>query len=119
MVLHSSAGPAGYPQRSAFGASGADWCANVAGMYEIRAHIDTTDLGPAGEHVDPDGLEVVLGVHHELAGAHEDADWIIEETWDQLAANGEGHRGFWLHLAIHDTITGQVVAYAGTGLGTP
>lgn len=79
-------------------------------MYEIRTHIDTSPYD------DPHGLEEILGVHHDLAGAHQEADDIADETEDQLLANGEGHRNFWIELAIRDTTTGHDVAYTGIGL---
>lgn len=87
---------------------------HAALMYEIRAPIDISDIDPTGEHIDTEGLDVVLGVHHDLAGAHEEAQWIVKETWAQLLTNGEGHSSFRVHLAIHDTVAGLV---ASTGDG--
>lgn len=79
-------------------------------MYEIRTRIDTS------AYDDPDGIEQVLGVHHDLGGAHEEAGHIAEDIAAQLGANGEGHSNFWVRLTIRDTATGLDVAYTGIGL---
>ncbi|MGQ0632463.1 MAG: hypothetical protein ACT4P1_15700 [Sporichthyaceae bacterium] len=79
-------------------------------MYEIRTHIDTSPYD------DPGGIEEILGVHHDLTGAYQEADDIADEIEDQLLANGEGHRDFWIELTIRDTTTGLDVAHIGIGL---
>lgn len=67
-------------------------------MYEIR--ID-----------EPEGP--VLAVHDDAAAALVGMNRIGDETMSQLAANGEGHKEFWLRLAVRDTSTGEDVAWAG------
>lgn len=58
----------------------------------------------------------VLACYPTLAAALADTERLAEAVAAQLAANGEGHRDFWVLLPIYDAETGQKVAGSAYGL---
>ncbi|MGQ0631975.1 MAG: hypothetical protein ACT4P1_13130 [Sporichthyaceae bacterium] len=64
---------------------------------------------------DDDDGGAVLAVHDTAAAALNDLDRIAELTAAQLAANGEGDRGFELGLLVRDAGSGAIVVRSCIG----
>ena len=58
----------------------------------------------------------VLARYPTIADALDDTQRLADLVAAQLAANGEGHHGFWVCLPIHDAATGEMVAASAYGL---
>jgi hypothetical protein len=58
----------------------------------------------------------VLATYPTVEAALADTERLADVVAAQLAANGEGHRRFWVRLRIFDATTGQFAAASAHGL---